>query len=170
MKIVYIDSAYTDYLRKVDNRVSFNKNITYQRPYIGILFSIGKKEYFAPLTSSGKNNKLIDKPMPESVTFFPLDKCRLGGINLNNMIPVVKSVYWLVDLNILTTDKKWQVNKKNMLRKTIRFIRKHRESIIIKSKFLYNLSAQGKLFGNRKEITCDFKRLEEAAKKWKGGK
>ena len=170
MQLIYIDSAYTDYLSKVDNRVSWNKNVIYQRPYIGVLLNIQDKKYFAPLTSSAKNHRLADRPMKESVTFYPIDECRLGGINLNNMIPVIDGVYWLVDLNLDSSDNRVQRNKKMLLRKTIRFLRKNKDSIIIKAKFLYNLYCDDELYGNRKKITCDFRKLEEAANKYKRGK
>jgi len=164
MQIVYIDSDYTDFLFKADNRVSKNINKSYQRPYIGVLFKIEDKKYFAPLTSTKKGQKLSLNPVPENATFFPIDDCKLGGVNINNMIPVVDSAYWLADLDISPEDAQWLVRKKIMLRKTIRFLRKHEERLILKAKFLYNKSCEGKLSEKQSRIVCDFKRLEEAAK------
>jgi len=163
MQIVYIDSDYTDYLREFDSRVSYNVNKTYQRPYIGVLLSIDVKKYFAPLTSTRKGKKLRDKPIPENITFLPIDNCRYGGINFNNMIPVIDGVYWAAEMDITPDDTKHQRNRKIMLQNQIRFIRKNDEPIIMKAKFLYNLTIADKLYPNQKPLVCDFKKLEEVA-------
>jgi len=162
--------VYTDWLFKVDARVSKNVNVAYQRPYIGVLFKIGDKQYFAPLTSSRKGKKLKNSPVPENITFFPINDCKLGGVNLNNMIPVVKGVYWLADLKIKPTDKEWEKNKKILLQRTIRFLRKHDERLLIKAKFLYDKMCREKLSSKQSVIVCDFLKLELQASKWKGVK
>jgi len=163
MRLIYIDEKYTDFLREYDARVSYNKNTTYQRPFIGVLLNIGEMEYFAPLTSSFKGKKLKDNPKPESTTFFPIKKCELGGVNFNNMIPVVKSVYWFIDTNIYITDTPKLKSEKIKLLNIIRFLRKNKNKIIIKAKKIYNLQITNKLYANYKDITCDFKLLEEKA-------
>jgi protein AbiQ len=163
MQIVYIDSNYTDYLYRIDIRVSKNINGIYQRPYIGVLFNMNEKKYFAPLTSRRKGKKLAENPIPENITFFPIAECELGGINLNNMIPVIDGVYWLADIDADKNDEEWQKNKKNMLRKTVRFLRKNEKRLIIKAKFLYDLCSNDKLSVKQKRIVCDFVKLEKAA-------
>ena len=167
MQIIHIDSNYTDFLYKADKRVSKNINVIYQRPYVGVLLNVEDKQYFAPLTTSRKRKKLRDNPMSENVTFMPIDECRLGGINFNNMIPVVKDVFWAVDMDIKETDNEWEKKRKIMFRKTVRFLRKHKDHIILKAKYLYNLSIKNKLSPKQKVIVCDFKLLEKAASKYK---
>ena len=167
MEIIYIDSKYTDYLRKYDSRVSFNENITYQRPYIGVLLKVQDKKYFAPLTTSGKWKKLKDNPKPENVTFLPICNCRYGGINFNNMLPVVGGTYFSADLEISSLDDDFIKNKKLVLQKIEQFSRKNNEKIIIKAKNLYNLKIKNKLYPNYDAITCDFKKLEEVASNYK---
>ena len=49
--IVKVNSDYCDYLRKFDNRVSYDKDKKELRPFVGVLFRIEEIEYFAPLTS-----------------------------------------------------------------------------------------------------------------------
>ena len=39
-KIVKIDSNYCDYLRKYDNKVSYNAGLKELRPFVGVLFRI----------------------------------------------------------------------------------------------------------------------------------
>lgn len=162
MLLVKIEQRYTDYLRQFDHRVSINIDNTYVRPYVGVLFTVQGKEYFAPLTSSGKGKKLKDNPKPESVTFFPIDNCKLGGINLNNMIPVVVAAYSQFDIANEPNPK-----KKLFLQKQVRILRKQEKNIIGKAKKLYNLKIKGTLYPNYDSVTCDFKLLEEKAKLYK---
>ncbi|MCM1404714.1 MAG: type III toxin-antitoxin system ToxN/AbiQ family toxin [Prevotella sp.] len=167
MEIIYIDSTYTDYLRKYDNRISFNENKTYQRPYIGVLLNVQNKKYFAPLTTSGKGKKLIDHPKTENATFLPIYNCKYGGINFNNMLPVVDGTYYSADLKIDNHDDTFTKNKKLVLQKIAQFSRKNKNKIIIKARYLYNLKISGKLYPNYDAITCDFRLLENVADSYK---
>ena len=40
LRIVKVDSLYCDYLRKYDNKVSYNAGTKDLRPFIGVLFTI----------------------------------------------------------------------------------------------------------------------------------
>ncbi len=57
-KIVKIDSKYCDYLRNFDEKVIYNAFDKELRPFIGVLFIVGKYEYFAPLSSPKEKHKL----------------------------------------------------------------------------------------------------------------
>ena len=50
-RLVKVDYKYCDYLRKFDNKVSYNAGIKELRPFIGILFVVDGIEYYAPLSS-----------------------------------------------------------------------------------------------------------------------
>lgn len=50
-KIVKVDYKYCDYLRKFDDKVSYNAGIKELRPFIGILFVVNNCDYYAPLSS-----------------------------------------------------------------------------------------------------------------------
>ena len=52
-------------------------------------------EYFAPLSSP----KPKHKNMKNTLDFFKIKNGELGAVNFNNMIPVNKNNYSLVDLN-----------------------------------------------------------------------
>ena len=43
LQIVKINSEYCNYLRKFDNKVSYNAGTKELRPFIGVLFSIERK-------------------------------------------------------------------------------------------------------------------------------
>ncbi len=166
ISLVYIDETYTDFLRMVDNRVPFNVNNTYQRPFTGVLFKIQHMEYFAPLTTSSKGKKLMENPKPENITFLPIENCKFGGINFNNMLPVVKGVYTLIDLTIKPNDDfKTKVEKTKFIN-IARFLRKNYNKIVMKAKKIYNLQKSGQLYENYMQVTCDFEKLEKQSLLW----
>ena len=167
MNLVYIDEQYTDYLRETDFRVSFNREKDYLRPYIGVVFQLKNCFYFAPLTSSNKGKKLKDNPKKENPTFFPLDNCQLGGININNMIPVIAGIYHKIDFTITDKDDKPTRARKLLLINQKRFIDSNAKTIRQKALILYNLKIQNRLYENYDQITCDFLKLEKVATKYK---
>ncbi len=163
LKLVIINTDYIEYLRQFDTKVCFNKEWAHTRPYVGILFKLRGYKYFAPLTSSGKGNKLKDCPKQENITFFPIKDCIYGGVNLNNMIPVVEKVYKNIDLsikNVTEKERKYRlllINQLNYLNKSEKLLR-------TKANKLYTMKTSGKLYENYEKVTCDFKKLEEVAK------
>jgi hypothetical protein len=164
LTLVYIDDRYTDFLQENgDTRVSKNINNTYQRPYLGVLFELEGFKYFAPLTTSSKGKKLKDNPKDENITFYPIAECKYGGINLNNMIPLVEGVSREIDLEINNKDFQREINKKVQLLNIKRALKYEGGYLIAKAVNLYSLKTTGKLYSNYDQVTCDFKALEIAA-------
>ena len=95
LRIVKVNPSYCDYLREFDNNVSYNKNKKDLRPFIGILFKIEDLEYFAPLSSP----KPKHKQMKNKMDFSKIKNGELGAVNFNNMIPVDKEYYNVINLN-----------------------------------------------------------------------
>lgn len=148
-------SDYCDYLRKFDNRVSYNKYEKELRPFIGILFKIDACEYFAPLSSPKEKHK----KMKNTVDFFKIKNGELGAINFNNMIPVKEDNYSLVDLNketLTISELKYQ----KLLREQLDWLNANYIQVKNKSKKLYQLYIGGKLTENIKSRCCNFKLLE----------
>lgn len=161
MKLVVIDTKYIDYLRGFDKRVCYNKDKYHTRPYVGVLFKLRNVMYFAPLTSSGKSNKLKSNPKQESLIFFPIDNCNLGGVNINNMIPVVEGVYNSVDMGIEESDSLENVKYKRMLVEQLKFLSINEKKLRTKANILYNMKIKKQLSENRDLVVCDFRLLEE---------
>lgn len=156
LKIVRVASEYCDYLREFDNKVSYNKFEKELRPFIGILFKIDTCEYFAPL-SSPKTKHL---KMKNTVDFFKIKDGELGAVNFNNMIPVNKENYTLVDLNketLTISEMKYQ----KLLREQLAWLNANYHQVKNKSFKLYELYTKGRLPENIKSRCCDFKLLEE---------
>ena len=161
LKIVSIDSDYCDYLRKFDNKVAYNKNEKELRPFIGILFQIENCEYFAPLSSP----KPKHKNMKNTLDFFKIKDGELGAVNFNNMIPVKKENYKIIDLNKNTITLE-ELKYQKLLREQLNWLNSNYKQVKNKSFKLYKLYNSGKLPENIKSRCCNFKILEEKCEKY----
>jgi len=144
-----IKDDYIDYLRQFDKIVLKNKNG--KRKYIGILFEIDDKKYYAPLASPKPNHVKISNKAPDIVK---INNGKLGVINLNNMIPVNESEIISFNINNVKDEK-----YKNLLRDQVKYIQSNRKNIIKKAKRLYSIFNSGKhpIINAR---CCNFKLLE----------
>lgn len=160
IKIVKIDSKYCDYLRKFDNKVTYNAGTKDLRPFIGILFTINKCEYFAPL-SSPKEKHL---KLKNTIDLLKIDDGKYGVVNFNNMIPVTNKNYVEFDLNKKAINKeKFRIE---LMKNQLRWLTNNKKEIYTKSKLLYNLYKNNKLPNNVKERCCNFLLLEEKCIKY----
>lgn len=149
--LIRIDYQYCDYLRKYDDKVRYNNGKKILRPYIGVLFKMNGLEYFAPLASP----KPKHLKMKEKIDFLKIEKGNLGAINLNNMIPVIKECYQLVDLSKEPEDYAY------LLRRQLRFLNRHHKDISKKAKLLYDGYMHKSLNLNIIKRCCNFPLLEE---------
>ena len=155
-KIVKVNSNYCDYLRLFDNKVPYNAGQKQLRPVIGVLFMVGKCEYFAPLSSP----KPKHMSLKNTLDLVKIDNGVYGVVNFNNMIPVTSKNYIEFDLNKRTTDKK-EMLRIELLRNQLRWLTLNRKEINKKSKLLYSLYKNNKLPKNVKDRCCNFPLLEE---------
>lgn len=162
LKLVRIDSNYCDYLRTFDDKVPYNKSTKELRPFVGILFVVHNCEYFAPL-SSPKQKHL---KMKNSLDFYKIDKGLLGAINFNNMIPVTKDCYEIINLNEKVKTSKEQ-KYLNLLKNQLEYLNKNYIQVQEKSFKLYDLFINNKLPKNIKSRCCNFTLLEEKSKEYK---
>ena len=158
LRIVKVRPSYCDYLRKFDNKVSYNKNEKELRPFIGILFRIENLEYFAPLSSP----KPKHKKMKNTMDFLKIKNGELGAVNFNNMIPVYKELYYIIDLNEKTTNVE-ELKYQKLLKEQLGWLNSNYIQIKGKALKLYTLYNSGKLPQSIKNRCCDFKLLEEKA-------
>ena len=161
LKIVRVDSNYCDYLRKYDNKVSYNKNEKELRPFIGILFQIDTCKYFAPLSSP----KAKHKNMKNTVDFLKIKNGELGAVNFNNMIPVKEDNYILIDLYKDTSNIE-EIKYQKLLREQLNWLNENYNQVKNKSFKLYQLYNSGKLPDNMKSRCCNFKLLEKKCKEY----
>ena len=151
LKLVVIDKDYCDYLRKYDNKVPYNFDKKQNRPFVGVLFNIGKIKYFAPLASPKPKHLL----MKDTIDFLKIDKGNLGAINFNNMIPVTSTNVTLLDLN--KQDLKYQ----KLLNSQLYWLNRNIDLIYMHSKFLYDAYKNKTVPKYIFKRCCNFKLLEE---------
>ena len=97
MELYTIDTKYINYLKKFQERIWDNEENGRLRPYAGIVLTVGKNNYYVPLSSpKPKHAKMQDR-----LDFIRLEHRRQlkGVLNLNNMIPVDESLICKIDIN-----------------------------------------------------------------------
>ena len=156
MKIVRVNTDYCDYLRKFDSKVAYNKKEKELRPFIGILFEIEGCEYFALLSSP----KPKHKKMKNTIDFLKIKEGELGAVNFNNMIPVQRNNYYIIDLNKQTETLEAE-KYRNLLREQLMWLNSNYIQVKDKSYKLYKLYNSERLPENIKKRCCNFKLLEE---------
>lgn len=161
LKIVKLDSEYCNYLRKYDNKVPYNAGIKDLRPFIGVLFTIGKCEYFAPLSSPKDKHKKLKN----TLDLIKIENGIYGVVNFNNMIPVKDENYTEFNLNKKANNKK-ELFRIELLTNQLRWLTAHKKEIYQKSKLLYNLYINDKLPINVKDRCCNFVLLEKKCKEY----
>ena len=160
-KIVCVDSKYCDYLRKFDNRVTYNFNEKQLRPFVGILFKVNNYQYFVPLSSPKKKHK----NMKNTLDFFKIKNGELGAVNFNNMIPLNNENYELIDLNKKINDLD-EIKYQKMLKEQLKWLNKNYDQVKNKSYKLYNLYINNRLPKKIMDRCCNFILLEQKSKEY----
>lgn len=155
-KLIRVDYHYCDYLREFDSRVLYNSGRKILRPYIGVLFTLNNMEYFAPL-SSPKPKHL---KMSNSVDFLKIQNGELGAINFNNMIPVLKDFYEVIDLKTETG------SYVNILRGQLRWLNRRTHNISRHASRLYKGYITNELNEKTRSRCCNFPLLEEKCREF----
>ena len=145
---ITLTSNYLKYLGIYENKVSLKAN----RPFIGIVFKVNNKEYFAPLSSPKEKHKR----MKTNIDFFKIDKGNLGIINFNNMIPVINNDICRNKLDLemlsksLNTD---DIKYFRLLKNQLKYCEKNKNIILAKAEKIYNI------------FTKNLEKLSESQKK-----
>lgn len=155
-KLIIINSKYCDYLRQFDSKVPYNFSKKENRPFVGVLFKINNLEYFAPLSSP----KPKHVKMKNNIDFYKIYDGKLGVVNFNNMIPVLKREYKVINFSNMTHNMD-EIKYMYLLKNQLDYLNKYYIQITNKSFKFYNLYVEKKL--NKKIIDrcCNFKLLEE---------
>ena len=163
---ITLTSNYLKYLGIYENKVSLKAN----RPFIGIVFKVNNKEYFAPLSSPKEKHK----GMKTNIDFFKIDKGKLGIINFNNMIPVINNDLCRNKLDLemlsksLNTD---DIKYFRLLKNQLEYCEKNKNIILAKAEKIYNIFTKNldKLSESQKKMyrrVNNFKVLEHASKEF----
>lgn len=163
---ITLTSSYLKYLGIYENKVSLKVN----RPFIGIVFKINNKEYFAPLSSPKEKHK----KMKTNIDFFKIDKGNLRIINFNNMIPVINNDLCRkkLDLKMLSKSLNTEdIKYFRLLKNQLKYCEKNKNIIFSKAEKIYNIFTKNfeDLSESQKKIyrrVNNFKVLESASKEF----
>lgn len=157
MNVYMADINYCNYLHYYEPKIPYVENEKERRPFIGIVLSVNGKNFFAPL-SSPKPKHLI---MKNSQDFLKIKDGRLGGINLNNMMPIPRRYLHTIDIKKLKDEK-----YKRMLFMQLDWIEKNDLRINNRAKNLYYLVIHKKAEKKLIQRCCDFKLLEQKCQEY----
>lgn len=178
--LYHIDIDYIKYLNFVDPEVRYDDSRNYtKKPFLGILFTMGDKKYFIPLTSAKAKHKTWDlsskeyylitgevhkKDIRPAAIIRSYDEKTGVGIeilavlDLKKMFPVCEGKYHKIIFND-EPDK----NYRSLLIKEYLFCVGIKKEILAKAKTLYDSQiATGVIYS----FCCNFKLLEEASDKY----
>lgn len=147
-----VDAAYCDFLRKTDPCVPYTMDQKSIRPFVGIVFSVNEFCYYAPLTSP----KPKHLHMKNQIDFLKIHDGEWGAINFNNMIPVPQECLTKVEMEILETDTKPDIDYKNLLSNQLSWCNSHRDIILRQAEKLYHMIIHGKAWGTLAGRCCNF--------------
>lgn len=125
MKFYKVDTNYLNELRKIDNRVPFNKEYVGSskktRPYIGIMLVVDGIDYLVPLTSkTEKRSTYVNMPI------FDKGNEKIAYLLINNMVPVPESCRTPINMEgILSIDPTYH----DLLLNEINYLRPKKETI-----------------------------------------
>jgi protein AbiQ len=100
MDLYTIETEYVDYLKQFQERIWENDDKGKLRPYAGVVLHVGNNNYYVPLSSpKPKHMKMKDR-----LDFIRLEQQKQlkAVLNLNNMIPVHKSLVERIVINKIT--------------------------------------------------------------------
>ena len=159
LNLYIIDNNYINYLSQFDKHIAHNKDG--KRPYIGVVITVNKYYYFAPLFSP----KPKHKDYKDNLSYFRIvtkKKKQLGIIRFSDMIPVPEDSVSLIDIK----DKNY--GYKRLIFDQYSYInqKRNKERIIKKAEKIYKLVTMTKNNKSRtaifyRELSCNFKFLEE---------
>lgn len=147
-----VETAYCDYLRRTDPCVPYTMDKKSIRPFVGIVFSVDRFQYYAPLTSP----KPKHLHMKNQIDFLKIKEGEWGAINFNNMIPVQPSCLKKVEIRIFETDSKADVAYKNLLSNQLSWCNSHRDTILRQAEKLYYTIVNGRAWGGLQDRCCNF--------------
>lgn len=147
-----VKEDYCNFLRIHDPCVPYTMEEKASRPFVGIVIHVNHYEYYAPL-SSPKSKHL---KMKNQVDFLKINGGVWGAINFNNMIPVHNHLLTRVEINIIPTDSKNEIDYKNLLKNQLSWCNSNRERIVQQAEKLYRIITDGTAREELKRRCCHF--------------
>ena len=160
-KFYTVDSKYIADLIDVDDKVRWNKEGKYTRPYIGLVLSINELPYFIPLGSAKRNSEtgeVIKKSNTFTIHITDSDNDIISYLHFNYMIPVPDKCISEVDMKThQDTDLRYYL----LLLEENKFIRSHLNDINKKALKVYDNRTKSSHSEYYNNFCIDFHNVEE---------
>ena len=167
LNLYSVSDKYINFLRKFENRIYDNKEEKrkHNRKYIGIVLTIGRYNYYIPMSSPKKTdyidfeNKIIRNDTKTIIRMRNKDRL-YGTLRISNMIPVP-----ITELKpyILSAEK--DIKYKDLILGELRFIEKNSDKIKKYAKMVYTQKLKNVNVSYIKN-TVDFEMLEKKLDEW----
>ena len=167
-KLYSVSDEYVECLRKDFPNVYSNKvnARTHTRKYLGVVFRIGKYNYYIPMSSPKDSdyqiagtNKVIKKSIVPTIRIVVKnihgEKELKGTLRISHMIPVPTSQLTLYDL-----ENEPDNTYKDLVQNEMIFIRKNREKIAANAKLLYKQKVSNDSTAGYVKAALDYQALE----------
>lgn len=149
-----IDVDYVEALHRLDSRVEYHHG-EHDKPYVGIILKINNIDYFVPLSSPKRKHDRMN----ENPTFMKIKQNNgrlLAVLNLNNMIPVPKDHYSIINFEELSDQ-----NYKNLLDEEYQIIKQRKSMILRNARLVHRFVVdEPESHARMLRYCCDFSILE----------
>lgn len=155
-----VSDRYVQFLQNIDNKIMNNRNDNRDRIYLGVLMTIGRHQYYAPITSYKEHKHGRIKNSDQTcVIIYGSDRDqeaekKIALINLNNMFPAFPSEITAMDFDME------EAKYRDLLEKEYRFVVSNQDKIVRKAWKLHDLRTK-KNISRINRICCDFAKLEQ---------
>lgn len=151
MNIYRADIDYCNYLAYYEPKIPYVDNEKENRPFVGVVLCVNGKNFFAPLTSPKKKHL----EMKDMQDFLKIDGGKLGGINLNNMMPIPRRYLTKIELQDIR-----DIKYRKMLINQLYWINRNMLRINNRARNLYYLVTGNKATTALMDRCCNFRLLE----------
>lgn len=168
LSLYTVDVNYGAELAKADNRVMSISPLQQKenRPFVGIIIILDNKEYCIPLTSPKPKHEKM-KNNKDFIKLSDKEGKPLGALNLNNMIPVEKSLIKIINIIPQTADSPQNIAYKKLLQKQLMWCNSNKENITKRAEKLYKIIVETpEKIPQLTKRCCDFKKLETTLDKY----
>jgi protein AbiQ len=154
LKFYNVDTTYTDYLRKHENKVPFITYSNNNKFVCGVVLLINDYHYFAPISSNirkQKTNIIIKNKKGE----------KTSSIKFSFMFPIPLNLIKEMNFNVI---RKYNPKHTDLLQNELKFCRKNESLITNKALKIYNLVKYKNAY--IKNFCCDYSLLEKKYDEW----
>ena len=160
--VVTISEEYMSLLQKRDSEVKDTVKDKKTRPYVGILFTIDKRNYFAPLTTRKPKHETMKDNLDINILRDRKNKC-IGAIDFAKMIPAPDSQIEKINF---AQRKETHPKSFNILLNQLYAVNKMKPLLVKKAEKLYHRYIDKTLPKNIRKHCVNFEDANKVHDRW----